>query len=338
MQNDLLGRGKTNRLGRGPSSWHPLRVRRPVMFALTFVLAIAILTVVACELQRGAAETEGEPVRIGTWPEREATLLASILARLLETHGIPAEVVAFGHSRDARQAIELKGVDVLPSYTGAVGIDEYGWSNVEGDVRSSFERVKRADEENGLVWLSPTQANATFAFVTPGPPAKVARIQTLSQLAGYVNDDSSARLCVDPEFAERPDGLERIARIYSLRDEILEQQILHVSPAETVGRIERGDCDGGLVTATDGQAWVAGLQPVQDDLRAFPAFVVAAVVTVELRESRPEVIEALAPFAEALTTARLAQWNGRVILGESVETVASSATTRLRLTAAGKAD
>lgn len=308
---------------------------RTVVFALTCVLAI--LVVVGCELPRGAAETRGEPVRIGTGPEREATLLANILARLLEAHEIPAEVVAFGHSRDARQAIELKGVDVLPSYTGGVGIDEYGWSSVEGDVQSSFERVKRADEENGLVWLPPTQANATFAFATPGPPAKVARIQTLSQLAGYVNDEPSARLCVDPEFAERPDGLETIARIYSIRDEILEQQVVRVSPAETVGRIERGDCDAGLVTATDGQAWVAGLQPVQDDLKAFPAFVVAAVITVELRASRPEVTEALAPFAEALTTARLAQWNGRVILGEPVETVASSASTRLRLTPTPKA-
>lgn len=324
-------------LGRESSSWHPLRVRRPVIFAPIALIVLAVLAVVACGLPRGAAETGREPVRIGTGPEREATLLANILARLLEAQDIPAEVVAFGHGRDARQAIELRSVDVLPSYTGAVGIDEYGWSSVEGDVRNSFERVKRADEENGLIWLPPSQVNATFAFMTPGPPAKVASIQTLSQLAGYVNDEPSARLCVDPEFAERPDGLETIARIYSLRDEILEQQVLRVSPAETVGRMERGECDTGLLTATDGQAWVAGLQPVQDDLKAFPAFVVAAVVTVELRESRPEVTEALAPFAEALTTARLAQWNGRVILGEPVETVAASASTRLRLIPAARA-
>ncbi len=209
---------------------------------------------------------------------------------------------------------------------------------MEGDPRTSFERVKRADGENGLVWLPPTQANATFAFVVAGPPAKAARIQTLSQLAGYVNDDPAARLCVDSEFAERPDGLEALARIYSLRNEILVQQVLPVSPAETVGRVERGECVAGLVTATDGQAWVAGLQPVQDDLKAFPAFVVAPVVTVEVRDSRPEVVEALAPFGEAVTTTRLAQWNGRVVLGEPVESVASSASARLRITATPNAD
>ncbi|MFN2556089.1 MAG: glycine betaine ABC transporter substrate-binding protein [Nitriliruptorales bacterium] len=308
-----------------------LRVRRLP------ILVLAVLMVVACGLPQGVAQTGREPVRIGTGPEREATLLANILAKLLEANDVPAEVVAFGHSRDARQALELRGVDVLPSYTGAVGIDEYGWSSAEGDVRNSFERVKRADEENGLVWLPPTQANATFAFVVAGPPARMARLQTLSQLASYANDDPDARLCVDPEFAERPDGLETLARIYSLRDDILVRQVLRVSPADTVGRVERGECSAGLVTATDGQAWVAGLQPVQDDLKAFPAFVVAPVVTVELRASRPEVLDALAPFGEAVTTTRLAQWNGRVILGEPVESVASSASARLRVTSTPKA-
>ncbi|MDQ4131573.1 MAG: hypothetical protein M3133_11395 [Actinomycetota bacterium] len=313
-------------------SWHSPHVRRLV------TLILAILVIPGCGLPQGAAESGKEPIRVGTGPEREATLLANIVVKLLEANAIPAEVVAFGHSRDARQALELKGIDVLPSYTGAVGIDEYGWSSLEGDVRNSYERVKRADEASGLVWLPPTQANATFAFVVAGPPAKAASIQTLSQLAGYVNDDPEARLCVDPEFAERPDGLEALARIYSLRDEILAQQVVRVSPAETVGRIERGGCVAGLVTATDGQAWVAGLQPVQDDLNSFPAFVVAAVVTVEARDSTPEVVQALAPFGEAVTTARLAQWNGRVVLGEPVESVASSASSRLRDTEAPKAD
>lgn len=309
----------------------------------TCLLAI-VLVVAACTFPGRADESATESVLVGSGPESESTLVAHVFAALLAAQEIPAEVKSFDHRRDARQAIELGEVEVVPAYTGAVWLDELGWSDPPGDPRTSYERISRADAGRGLVWLPPTGVNATFTFVVRGVPATSASMEVLDDLALVVNqaaagqaprgeqeddalDDppppSEARLCVDPAFASRADGLEAFARLYSLREEVLTSQLVLTDPDETVQAVADGRCLGGLTTATDGVAWLQDLHPLRDDLKIFPAFVLAPVVREELESSRSEVVAALEPFGAAVTNQRLASWNGRVSLGEPVETVAA---------------
>lgn len=305
----------------------------------------------ACTLPGRADESATEPVLVGSGPEAESTLVAHVLAELLEMREIPAEVRSFGHRRDARQAIELGEVDVVPAYSGAVWLDELGWSDPPGDPRTSYERVSRADAGRGLVWLPPTEVNATFTFVVRGVPATSASMEVLDDLVLVVNqaaagqapgaqenadalDDppppAEAQLCVDPAFASRADGLESFARLYSLREEALTDQLVLTDPEEAVEAVADGRCLGGLTTATDGVAWLQDLHPLRDDLKIFPAFVLAPVVREEVESSRPEVVAALEPFGATVTNQRLASWNGRVSLGEPVEAVAAEVAEELR--------
>lgn len=276
-----------------------------------------------------------DPVRVGTSPEQEATLLAHVVVELLASAGIPGTVVTFDDAADARQALELSAIDVLPGYTGAAWLEVLGRPDPPGDPRTSYRRVRQDDADDGVVWLRPRfaldegvtlpPANATFAFFVQGPPSVNASLTTMSQLAARLGEDPEALLCVDPEFGEREDGLEAVLDAYAIAG----VRSAPAPPEEAVEGVRSGECLAGLTTATDGRAWRAGLRPLLDDVRVFPAFVVTLQVPDALRLERPDAVTALAPFTDHLTTARLGRWNARLATGADLDQVAQQAAEEL---------
>lgn len=302
--------------------------RRTVLIGLAVALVLAGAVGAYAWQQRSVASGE-DPIRIGTGPEQETRLVAAILAELLAAEGIPAEISRFSSTGDARQGLELGTIDVLPSYTGAVWIDEYGFSNPPRAMGASYQRVKELDADDGLVWLPPTDVNATFAFVVRGPPGEWARLQRVFDL-NVLNAEPDEKLCVERTFANRPDGLQALVpRVIPLDAEVLTDQILEATPEQAVAAVAAGDCLAGLTTATDGGAWLQGLQVLRDERQAFPAFVLATVVTEDLVENRPETVAALRRLDGRVHTEQLAMWNARVLLNEDITSVAEDAAASL---------
>jgi osmoprotectant transport system substrate-binding protein len=303
---------------------------------LLLVVVLLALAAGGCALLGGDPEVDVvpeatvPPVRVAGGPDAEATLLAHVLATMLERNGIDAEVVAFSSARDARQALELGEVELRPAYTGETWLETLGRADPPGDPRESYAAVRRHDEAEGLVWLRPrfgdgideAPANATFAFVVAGPPAVDADLRTMSQLAARLSEQPEARVCVDREFGSRPDGLRAVLAAYSVRSG---REYLAADPQEAVAGVLAGDCLTGLTTATDGAAWAAGLVPLVDDLRVFPAFVPLPQVREDAIVARPEIRMAVTPMAAQLTTALLGRWNAQVLRGELLEAVAAEA-------------
>jgi osmoprotectant transport system substrate-binding protein len=317
----------------GPCCGSLVRMRR-----LAPLLLVATLT--ACSavgLGAGASapeESAGDPIRVASGPDAETALLAHLLASLLEYSGMPAEVVAFSDARDARQALELGDVDVRPGYTGETWLETLERDDPPGDPEASFLAVRDHDRDEGIVWLRPQfgegldspPANATFAFVVQGPPSVDADLRTMSQLAARLADLPDARVCVDREFGARADGLRAVLEAYSMRSD---RPFLAAGPEEAVLGVAAGDCIAGLTTATDGTAWAAGLRPLVDDLRVFPAFVPLPQLRTDLYDDHPAARVALGPMPAQLTTALLGRWNARVAVGEPIEEVADLAAREL---------
>ncbi len=312
------------------------RRRKPVVPAC---LALLALLVGACD--GGGPDPTASPspagveVRVGAWPQAEPRLLSATLAALLRADGFDARVVEFADSGDARRALELEDVEVLPGYTGATWLEVLERPDPPGNPATSFARVREADERRGLEWLRPRfeqggldtpPANATFAFFVLGPPAQDAELRTLSQLATRLAEDPDARLCMDEEFSRRPDGRAALFRAYGIS---VQRQDLAASPEEAVLAVRQGECLAGLSTTTDGAAWTAGLAPLVDDLRVFPAFVVAPVVTDAALEVEG-VRRALAPFTAQLTAELVARHNAAVGAGAPVDAAARALAEVLR--------
>lgn len=283
-----------------------------------------------------SATPAAPPIRVVTGPESETNLLAHVLVELLREGDIAAEVVQRADAEAARRALELGDVDVGIGYTGEAWLQVLGRPDPPSDARTSFARVREFEEREGLLWQRPAfapvealdapPADATFAFVTQGPPSVYADLRTMSQLARELGQDLNATLCVDPEFLARPDGYDKVVDAYDIRGGV---RVFEVTPNDAVLGVAAGDCVAGLTTATDGEAWLRGQQPLVDDLGVFPAFVVAPVVRDDARPRWPGLLAAIAPLGNGLTTARLGGWNARVAGGEPVETVAADAAFRL---------
>ena len=269
-----------------------------------------------------------EPVTVAVGQDAESALLAEVMVGLLEHAGLPAETVRFPGARAARQAIADGEVDVRAGYTGEAWLETLERADPPGDVRRSFQEVSEHDDE--VVWMQPRflegidepPANATFAFVVAGPPSLDAQLTTVSQLATRLSEQADATLCVDHEFASRPDGLRAVLAAYSVRSD---QPVLAAAPDEVVGAVLAGDCVAGLTTATDGAAWASGLRPLVDDLEVFPAFVVVPQLSRVAVAERPQIRAALGPLASNLSTRLLGDWNARVATGEPPDQVAEDA-------------
>jgi len=295
------------------------------------VLLLAVGLLVACA---PSSQDGPDPIRIATAPDAESRLLAATVARLVEGGGFSVQLVAFADDRSGRQALELGDVDVHVAYTGQVWLERLGRANPPGDPTEAIESVARADLESGVVWMvvpssdgieSPP-VNATFAFFVAGPPAADADLRTLSELSLRLSERPELSICVDTEFGRRPDGLAALLSAYSVRRD---RPFLAADPAEAVLGVLAGECIAGLSHATDGVAWRAGLRPLVDDLRFFPAFIPLPTVRAETLAAREGLAAALEPFGAGLSTGMLGRANGRIAAGQPVEAVARELADRL---------
>ena len=303
------------------------------LVALLALLSVACSTVgLGAHAENGGPDevVEEDPLNIAAGPDAESVLLAHVMAVLLGRADLPAAVVTFTETTDARQAVSLGQVDMRIAYTGEAWLEALGRPNPPGDPRASYEAVREHHASEGITWLRPRfaegvdqpPANATFAFVMQGPPSVDADVRTMSQLAARLSELPEAAVCVDHEFGTRPDGLRAVLEAYSIR---AERTFLGTNPEEAVLGVAAGDCIAGLTTATDGRAWQLGQRPLVDDLRVFPAFVPVPQVRDDALAEHPEIPTALRPLTAQLTTALLGRWNARVVAGEPVEEVAADA-------------
>lgn len=280
------------------------------------------------------SSTAGPTVRIGVGPESESVVLATVMAAFVDEGGMTPVLVELADAAAVRQALELGDVDVAVGYSGQVWLEELGRENPPGDPRTSFQRVRSADEPSGITWLRPDfdleagvdgpPADATFGlFVAPDTAEQVT---TIPQLASVLAERPDAGICVDPAFGSRDDGWGALASRYSITNRVL----IEAPPAEAVSGVATGQCFVGLSTLTDGAAWLEGLVPLADPLEVFPAFVVGVQVRQDALDDMPDLEVALQPLASHLTTRMLGTWNARVVRGDPVEEVATDAVAEVR--------
>ncbi|MCC5947704.1 MAG: hypothetical protein JJT89_04535 [Nitriliruptoraceae bacterium] len=304
-------------------------------FALLLALVVAVS---ACTDPEPGSEATAPAVRIASGPDPETALLAHTMRALMQRAGFDGDIVAFTDARDARRALEQGAVDVRPAYSGEAWLETLGRPDPPSDPETSVREVAEEDDAAGIEWLLPPfddavdtpPANATFAFVVPMEESD--ELSTVSQLATRLAEEPEATLCVDEEFAARPDGLRAVLTAYSVRSD---QPVLAAAPADAVLGVAAGDCLAGLTTATDGAAWAAQLRPLVDDLRVFPAFVALPQLRASVDGARPEIRRALTPLSDELTTTLLAAANARIVGGEPLEQVGDELAVEL-LTRAGR--
>ena len=288
-----------------------------------WLVVVAVVTVAVGGMASACAEAGVAPrVVIGAGATAEQQLLAAIAHESVRRAGVPVEVRdGLGGTTGLRRQALADQVDLYWDYTGAAWTLGLRETAPPADPLESWERVREADADQGLRWLEASGANATFALVVRRadlPPPNGQR--GMGWLAGELSS-GTRRLCADPDFLKRADGLPSLAAEYAIDTAGMPRRA--ASEDEAISAVRAGDCFAGLATATSGVARAADLVPVEDELRVFPAFVVAPVVREGSPADRPPVVVALRWVTAALDTSTLAQLNAQVVDGADPVDVAA---------------
>ena len=276
---------------------------------------------IACAMLLGACDRRGgdaQPrVVVGVGSTTEQRVLAALTVQALDAAGMAPEVKTdLGGTVGLRREALTGGIDVFWDYTGAAWALGMGQQAPPADPQESFERVRRVDEDNGLTWLPPSDANATLAlFVRRVDLPPQDRPRGMPWLAGVLSSGEET-LCADPEFITRAGGLESLGVAYAIDVERLTEAAVPATEDEAIDATSAGRCFAALATVTSGEARLAGLVPVADDLMVFPAFVVAPVARTDRVAQIPGLAAALAQVTERLDTEQLAVMNAAAEEGE----------------------
>lgn len=285
-------------------------------------LAIGAVLVVLLACVRNDPATAPRVV-VGVGSTTEQRVLAALTVQVLSEAGLGPEVRPdLGGTVGLRREAIGGSIDVFWDYTGAAWALGMGQQAPTADPEESFQRVSRADTENGLTWLTPSAANATLAlFVRRNdlpPPDEPRGLPWLAEILST----GDRHLCADREFITRSGGLEALASAYAIDLERLTTLSIPATEPAAIRGVETGRCFAALATATSGEAALAGLVPVTDELMVFPAFTIAPVARTERLEAVPQITAAMQAVTGVLDTGALARLNARVERGEDPAEVA----------------
>lgn len=272
-------------------------LRRAVALALAGALA-------ACAGQ----PNEPDVVTVGVGSTTEQRLLAALTVVALEEAGLNTEIAPdLGGMVGVRREALRDAIDVYWDYTASAWAQGLHQQNPPADPQESFERVQEADRDrNDLVWLEPSEANATLALFVDPEALDEQQSPTMDWLAGELSGQQRT-LCVDPAFRDRRGGLRDLAEVYPM--DLNRVRVREASEKEAIAGVAAGRCLAGLATATSGGAYAEGLVRVRDNLSVLPAFVVAPVAREAALAHTPRIADALKPVTELLDTSTLARLN-----------------------------
>ncbi len=271
-----------------------------------------------------AQAAEKPLLRIGARVFTEQTMLSELTAQYLRTKNFDVQITGGLGSNLARSAQESGQLDLLWEYTG-VSLVAYNHIDEKLDSEQTYARVKEVDAKKGLVWLSPSRFNNTYALALPQKIAeRYPQVNTMSDLTRVLKDEAKEGhvVALDTEFANRSDGLLGMVKHYDMN--LGRENTRQMDAGLVYTALRNGQVFAGLVYTTDGRLNAFKLKVLEDDKHYFPDYTAAPVIRQEYLDAHPEIATLLKPLADLLDTQTMIELNARVDVGhESPSAVAA---------------
>lgn len=254
---------------------------------------------------------EDAALNVGSKQFDEQLLLGQLTIQMLAAAG--AEVTDdtdIQGSTATRQALLRGDIDVYYDYTGTGWTTYLGHASSVQDPAELYEAVRAEDRrKNGLVWGEPAPFDNAYAMAVTRQFAERTDVATLSDMSDHLAAHPDATVCIEAEFASRPDGLPGLAAAYEMP--IPNSTVTSADVGDVYERVERGRCDFGEVFTTDGRVGFLDLVPLTDDRGFFPPYNGAPIVRAGDPDSAA-ILEVLAPLTDTLTTEVMTELNAQV--------------------------
>ncbi|WP_422486564.1 glycine betaine ABC transporter substrate-binding protein [Gudongella sp. DL1XJH-153] len=273
-------------------------MRRIVLFSMIMILAIGTLT--------GCGESE-KVIEIGHKNYTEQRIVGQLFSKIIEAKtDYETNVTEFGSTSIVFGALKAEEVDVYGEYTGTAYAALLGESELN-DPQEVYDYVKQNfEEELNLYWLNEMGFNNTYTFSVLPEVAEEYNLETISDLT-EVSDELVLGAVM--EFIEREDGLPGVQEFYGGFEF---KDVIALDPGLRYNVVEEGKADVIDAFSTDGKILVYDLKVLEDDKQFFPPYFAAPVVTEDLYNNYPEVVEALNLLGGVLTDEEMQELNYKV--------------------------
>ncbi len=275
------------------------------------MLVILVLLFVALVAAKG-------PITVASKIDTEGALLGQMIVLMLRQDGFSViDRTSFGTTSIVRRAIISEEIDIYPEYTGNGGFffddtDPEIWK----DAQKGYETVKELDlERNSIVWLTPAPANNTWALAVRKDLADTEGLESLEDLADYLDRGGYIQLAASEEFVNRPDALPAFQEAYGF--ELSGPQLLTFSGGDTAQTIRAAaqNIDGvnmAMAYGTDGALSALRLVVLEDTLGVQPVYEPAPIVHKSVIDQYPEIAEILEPVFVSLDLEILQMLNASI--------------------------
>jgi osmoprotectant transport system substrate-binding protein len=261
--------------------------------------------------------------------DTEGAVLGQMVLQTLEEADIPVENrLQLGATSIVRNAIKAGEIDLYPEYTGnAAFFHDQADRDIWKDAAKAYEQAASLDKKaHNIVWLTPAKANNTWAMSVRGDLARENGLNTLEDLASYINGGGAFKFAASAEFVESASALPAFQEAYGFK--LGSDQLLILSGGNTAATLRAAaladnDVNGAMTYGTDGGLNALDLKVMEDTLGVQPVYQPAPIVRAEVLETYPNIREVLAPVFESLDLETLQRLNGQVAVnGVPAEAVA----------------
>lgn len=280
-------------------------------------ISLGVAVAVGGCIMLGTAQAD-EPVVVSSKIDTEGSVLGELIIQTLEDGGIATQDrLQLGGTSIVREAIIAGEIDIYPEYTGngAFFFDRED-SDVWKDADAAYKEVRQLDgEENDLVWLTPADANNTWAMSVRGDLARDHDLKTLEDLATYLDEGGEFKFAAGSEFVESPSALPAFQEAYGF--ELSSDQLVVLSGGNTAATLRAAarQTDGvnaAMAYGTDGGLDALDLVVLEDSLGVQPVYQPAPVVRQDVLDTYPDIETLLDPVFSALDLKTLQRLNGKV--------------------------
>ena len=258
-------------------------------------------------------DLKGVSLTVASKDFTENILLGKMFAKALEANGAKVDdKTNLGGSSVNRSALISKRIDVTPEYNGTGWTVYLKHSDPNKDPQKLFEMVAAEDlEKNGVKWFGTSPFNDTYGFAASPDLAKEnGGAFDLQAMADYLKATPTAKVCMETEFPDRPDGLILFEKATGYKIPASQTQILDTGLIYT--QTGKGKCDFGEVFTTDGRIKALDLSLVEDP-GVFILYNVSFTMLDAVYEKHAKVYDKLASdILEPLDNDKMAELNAKV--------------------------
>ncbi|MGI2335580.1 MAG: glycine betaine ABC transporter substrate-binding protein OsmF [Dehalogenimonas sp.] len=269
------------------------------------------------------------PVTVGSKIDTEGGLLGQMIVLLLRDNGFKVtDKTGTGTTPVVRNAILSGEIDIYPDYTGngAFFFDETD-STVWNNAQQGYLRVKELDKAtNNIEWLTPAPANNTWAIAVTKSLAEVNNLESLEDLAEYINDGGNFKIAGSAEFFDSEVAMPAFEAAYGFV--LTSDQLIIVGSGDTA-QTEQAASQGtdgvnaAMAYGTDGSLAAFNLVVLEDTMGVQPIYEPAPLIRAEVLAEYPEIAQILNPVFASLDLETLQTLNGKIVVeGQSTAAVA----------------